>query len=26
LESDVCLISTGRKPFTENLGLENVGI
>lgn len=26
LEADVCLIATGRKPYTENLGLENVGI
>ena len=26
LEGDVCLVSVGRKPFTENLGLEKVGI
>lgn len=26
MEADVCLIATGRKPYTENLGLENVGI
>lgn len=26
VESKVCLISTGRKPYTKNLGLENVGI
>ena len=26
LEGDVCLVSVGRKPFTENLGLEKAGI
>lgn len=26
LEGDVCLLSTGRVPYTKNLGLENVGI
>ena len=26
MEADVCLIATGRKPFTEKLGLENLGI
>ncbi len=26
LEGDYCLVSVGRKPFTENLGLEKVGI
>ena len=26
LQGDVVLVSTGRKPFTEGLGLENVGI
>ncbi|CAG8442556.1 10647_t:CDS:2 [Acaulospora colombiana] len=26
LESDVVLVSIGRRPYTENLGLENVGI
>lgn len=26
LEGDVCLVSVGRKPFTDKLGLENVGI
>ena len=26
IQGDVVLVSTGRKPFTENLGLENVGI
>lgn len=25
-EGDYCLVSVGRKPYTENLGLENVGI
>ncbi|MFN0213697.1 MAG: dihydrolipoyl dehydrogenase [Saprospiraceae bacterium] len=25
-EADYCLVSIGRKPFTDNLGLENVGI
>ncbi|MDX1445772.1 dihydrolipoyl dehydrogenase [Lishizhenia sp.] len=26
LEADYCLVSVGRKPYTEGLGLENVGI
>jgi dihydrolipoamide dehydrogenase len=26
LEGDYCLVSIGRKPYTEGLGLENVGI
>ncbi len=26
LEGDYCLVSVGRKPFTENLGLENAGV
>jgi dihydrolipoamide dehydrogenase len=26
LEGDYCLVSVGRKPFTENLGLEKAGI
>lgn len=26
IQGDVVLVSTGRKPFTENLGLESVGI
>jgi dihydrolipoamide dehydrogenase len=26
LEGDVCLVSVGRKPFTDKLGLDNVGI
>ena len=26
LEADYCLVSVGRKPYTENLGLENIGI
>lgn len=26
LQGDVVLVSTGRKPYTENLGLENVGV
>ena len=26
IQGDVVLVSTGRKPFTENLGLENVSI
>ncbi len=26
LEGDYCLVSIGRKPFTEGLGLENVGV
>ena len=25
-EGDYCLVSVGRKPYTENLGLENVGL
>ncbi|MBK6993604.1 MAG: dihydrolipoyl dehydrogenase [Lewinellaceae bacterium] len=25
-EADYCLVSIGRKPFTDNLGLENAGI
>ena len=25
-EADVVLLSTGRKPYTENLGLEKLGI
>lgn len=25
-EGDYCLVSVGRKPFTEGLGLENIGI
>lgn len=25
-EGDYCLVAVGRKPYTENLGLENVGI
>ena len=25
-EAEYCLVSVGRKPYTENLGLENVGI
>lgn len=25
-ETDVCLVSAGRRPFTQGLGLENVGI
>jgi len=25
-EADHCLVSIGRKPYTENLGLENIGI
>ncbi|MFN0176982.1 MAG: dihydrolipoyl dehydrogenase [Saprospiraceae bacterium] len=25
-EADYCLVSIGRKPFTDNLGLENTGI
>ena len=26
IEADYCLVAVGRKPFTENLGLENIGI
>lgn len=26
LEADYCLVAIGRKPYTDNLGLENVGI
>lgn len=26
LEADVVLVSIGRRPYTENLGLENAGI
>lgn len=26
LDGDYCLVSVGRKPFTANLGLENIGI
>lgn len=26
LTADICLIATGRRPFTKNLGLENVGV
>ncbi|MEZ5057399.1 MAG: dihydrolipoyl dehydrogenase [Saprospiraceae bacterium] len=26
IEADYCLVAIGRKPYTENLGLENVGI
>ncbi len=26
LNGDYCLVSVGRKPFTENLGLENAGV
>ena len=26
IEGDYCLVSVGRKPYTEGLGLENVGI
>ncbi len=26
LKGDYCLVSIGRRPYTENLGLENVGI
>lgn len=26
LDADYCLVAIGRKPYTENLGLENIGI
>lgn len=26
IEGDVCLLSTGRRPYTNNLGLENLNI
>ena len=26
LEADYCLVAVGRKPFTDNLGLENAGV
>ena len=26
LEGDYCLVAVGRKPYTENLGLENAGV
>lgn len=26
IEADYCLVSIGRRPYTDNLGLENVGI
>lgn len=26
IEGDYCLVSVGRKPYTENLGLENIGL
>lgn len=26
IEGDYCLVSVGRRPYTDNLGLENVGI
>jgi dihydrolipoamide dehydrogenase len=26
IESDICLLSTGRVPSTKNLGLENIGV
>ncbi|MBT4792394.1 MAG: dihydrolipoyl dehydrogenase [Halobacteriovoraceae bacterium] len=26
LEGDYCLVSVGRRPYTDNLGLENIGI
>jgi dihydrolipoamide dehydrogenase len=26
IDSDIVLISTGRRPFTQGLGLENIGI
>ena len=25
-EADYCLVSVGRRPYTENLGLENIGV
>lgn len=26
IKADYCLIATGRKPYTDNLGLENIGV
>lgn len=26
IEADVCLVAIGRRPYTEGLGIENVGI
>jgi dihydrolipoamide dehydrogenase len=26
LEADVCLVAIGRRPYTDGLGLENIGI
>ena len=26
LEADYCLVAVGRKPYTDNLGLENIGL
>lgn len=26
IEADYCLVSIGRKPYTDNLGLENIGV
>lgn len=26
LEADYCLVAIGRKPYTDNLGLENIGV
>ena len=26
VEGDICLLSTGRAPYTENLGLESIGV
>ena len=26
IETDICLLATGRAPYTKNLGLEKVGI
>lgn len=26
IEAEVCLVSTGRAPFTRNLGLENLNV